>query len=127
MGDGYADAGAALFLRGWKVLGAPAKQTALGGASAGVCIAVPSCVSVQKAKDQQQWDVSPPGSPGRLVMGKVATNTFQWLLVFSVYLHHGQPVGSMANSMLNQTPERVVKGAPLAGDGRLEQRARTTA
>ena len=119
VGDWYADASAALFLRGWKVLGAPAKQTALGGASAGGFIAVPSCVSVQKAKDQQKWDVSPPGSPGRLVMGKVATHTFQWLLVFSVYLHHGQPVGSMANSsILNQLTEWVVKeGRPWLAMG----------
>ncbi len=69
---------------GWKLAPAPAAKGANGGPSAGVGVLVPSHLGWSAAPGAT-WDMSPPGSPGRVAAAWVQTGLVG-VLVVSVYL-----------------------------------------
>ena len=79
--------------------GAPCHITSKKGHSAGVYLAVPKAVELQKAQWQASWDISPPDSPGRAVMALMQVKG-GWLLLASLYLWTGQPLHSDGNSAI---------------------------
>ncbi|CAK0816105.1 unnamed protein product [Prorocentrum cordatum] len=81
----FADAAAGIAAKGWRVLGAPAKPTE-GGSSAGVSIALPTCLTASFAPGQTSWDISPPGGEGRLAMAVVTIPGLGAMAIFSVYM-----------------------------------------
>ena len=85
--------------KGWRVVGANAAKTSKGR-RAGTYIAVPSAVVIKKATGQEEWDISPRSSPGRLCMALVQCASNSWIAVFSMYLWTGHTLGATCNAII---------------------------
>ncbi len=71
---------------GWKFAPSPAARGKGGGPSAGVGVAVPAQHGWATAGGADTWDLSPPGSPGRIAAAWVQAGCAGGVLVISMYL-----------------------------------------
>ena len=93
---------------GWALAITPSASGAKGGRSAGTFIAVPKALGITYLEGRESWDVSPPGSPGRVCAGWSPVLVKGGVVLVSAYLWDGEELSIRNLSVLESLGELLV-------------------